>query len=174
MRVRRRGRVQRRKFVWDRTFGFLPATSTGPFGVDLLAGFRGQPGATHLGATVMRIRGLIYPELSTPLETGFLLGRIGFRVDSWNEDPADPDNQPQSQPDEDWMGWLPWFIDGSQTPNQPSIASWNPQASAWAVDIKANRKLEELNQTLWMFVSGPPAADPINYNYDLSVGLKLA
>ena len=70
--ARRRGRGFRRqvqrKFVWDRTFGFLPTTSTGPFGVDLLAGFRGQPGATHLGATVTRIRGVIYPELSTPLE----------------------------------------------------------------------------------------------------------
>ena len=63
--ARRRGRGFRRqvqrKFVWDRTFGFLPTTSTGPFGVDLLAGFRGQPGATHLGATVTRIRGGYLP-----------------------------------------------------------------------------------------------------------------
>ena len=175
--ARRRGRGFRRqvqrKFVWDRTFGFLPTTSAGPFGVDLLAGFRGQPGATHLGATVTRIRGVIYPELSTPLEGAFLLGRIGFRIDSWNEDPAELTNQPQEQPDEDWMGWLPYFIDGSQTPNSPNVATWNSQANAWAVDIKSQRKLEELNQTLWMFVSAPPGADAINYNYDLSVGLKL-
>ena len=174
--ARRRGRGFRRqvqrKFVWDRTFGFLPTTSAGPFGVDLLAGFRGQPGATHLGATVTRIRGVIYPEISTGLEGAFLLGRIGFRIDSWNEDPAELTNQPQEQPDEDWMGWLPYFIDGSQTPNSPNVATWNSQANAWAVDIKSQRKLEELNQTLWMFVSAP-GADAINYNYDLSVGLKL-
>ena len=71
------------------------------------------------------------------------------------------------------MGWLPYFIDGSQTPNSPNVATWNSQANAWAVDIKSQRKLEELNQTLWMFVSAPPGADAINYNYDLSVGLKL-
>ena len=53
------------------------------------------------------------------------------------------------------MGWLPYFIDGSQTPNSPNVATWNSQANAWAVDIKSQRKLEELNQTLWMFVSAP-------------------
>ena len=43
---------------WDRTFGQFGA---GDVGADLLAPFRGQPGATHLGATVMRIRGYIVP-----------------------------------------------------------------------------------------------------------------
>ncbi len=173
--ARRRGRgfrnQVRRKFVWDRTQGFVAATSTGPFGVDLLAGFRGQPGATHLGATIMRIRGFVYPELSTPLETGFILGTIGFRIDSWNEDPLDPDNAPLAQPDEDWIGWLPWMVDGSQSPNSPNVATWN---NDFTVDVKAARKLEELNQTLWMFVSPSGTADPINYNYNLSVGMKLA
>ena len=50
--------LSQRKFVWDRTFGQFGA---GDVGVDLLAPFRGQPGATHLGATVMRIRGYIVP-----------------------------------------------------------------------------------------------------------------
>ena len=70
--ARRRGRGFRRqvqrKFVWDRTFGFLPTTSTGPFGVDLLAGFRGQPGATHLGATVTASVGLSTPSSPRPLK----------------------------------------------------------------------------------------------------------
>ena len=42
----------------------------------------------------------------------------------------------------------------------------------YAVDIKAQRKLEELNQTLWMFFT-PPGEGVITYNWDLSIGLKL-
>lgn len=149
-------------------------TSTGPFGVDLLAAFRGQPGATHLGATVTRIRGYVYPELSTALEAAVISGTVGFRIDSWNEDTADSDNSPLAQPDEDWLGWLPYLIDGTQSPQSPNVATWNAQANAWAVDIKAQRKLEELNQTLWMFWTPPAGADPIFMNWNLSVGLKLA
>lgn len=161
----RRGfnRQVRRKFVWDRVFGAVPTTA---YGVDLLAPFRGQPGATHLGATIMRIRGYIYPDSVSDTQ----LGTIGFRIDSWNEDPADVDNSPSLQPDEDWMGWLPF----NKPPGVPETfpATWNAQASPWAVDIKSNRKLEELNQTLWMFVD-QPAGNENNYSYNLSIGLKL-
>lgn len=164
-------RQLRRKFVWDRTAGTVTAGTGGPFGVDLLAGFRGQPGATHLGATVMRVRGYIRPiGLDTGAQTG---GVVGFRIDSWNEDFAtEVGLAPMAQPDEDWMAWLPF--EGSTfelSNNHP--ATWNAQASPWAVDVKAARKLEELNQTLWMFVT-PPTAGSIQYNYNLSVGLKLA
>lgn len=160
-------RQQRRKFIWDRTQGFAAAPSVS--GVDLLANYRAQPGATHVGATVMRIRGYIYPDPDAGVPT-FTRGVVGFRIDSWNEDPTDLTNNPFAQPDEDWMGWLPYFWE--QPGNLPTWATWNAQASAYAVDIKANRKLEELNQTLWMFFSSP-AAGVTTYNWDLSIGLKL-
>ena len=60
-RYRRRAgfsRQVRRKFVWNRAIG---AAGIGTVGVDLLAPFRAQPGATHLGATIMRIRGYVVP-----------------------------------------------------------------------------------------------------------------
>ena len=70
--ARRRGRGFRRqvqrKFVLGSNLRVPADDKHRAFQVDLLAGFRGQPGATHLGATVTRIRGVIYPELSTPLE----------------------------------------------------------------------------------------------------------
>lgn len=155
-------RQVRRKFVWDRTFGAVPTTS---YGVDLLAPFRSQPGATHLGATVTRIRGYIYPDSVSDIQ----IGTVGFRIDSWNEDPAEPLNQPTNQPDEDWLAWLPY----NKPPGVPEVAAtWNQQASLWAVDIKAQRKLEELNQTLWMFVT-QAAGNEANYSYNLSIGLKL-
>lgn len=161
-----------RKFVWDRTSGTVvgAADGTGTIGVDLLSAFRDQPGATHLGATVTRIRGFIYPESAGDVPA-FFAGVAGFRIDSWNESAVDLTNQPFAMPDEDWLGWLPYSIDTSAGPQQ-SYANWN-EGGGWAVDIKAQRKLEELNQTLWMFVTVPPTG-VVNYNYILSVGLKLA
>lgn len=170
--ARRRGsrgfaRQVRRKFVWDRTFGNLVVSESGALGVDLLAAFRDQPGATHLGATITRIRGHILP-VGAVDGPDLIGGTIGFRIDSWNEDPTDTTNAPTQQPDEDWMGWMP-FVNSASAPVQ---ASWNYQANQWAVDIKAQRKLEELNQTLWMFVERP-AGNTVTYHYNLSVGLKL-
>ena len=57
-RYRRRAgfsRQVRRKFVEQGT----GAAGIGTVGADLLAPFRAQPGATHLGATIMRIRGYV-------------------------------------------------------------------------------------------------------------------
>ena len=53
-----------------------------------------------------------------------------------------------AQPDEDWMGWLPYFHYRPVGADLRSEITWNAQASPYAVDIKAQRKLEELNQTL--------------------------
>lgn len=173
--ARRRGRgfarQVRRKFVWDRTFGTVAVGPGGPYGVDLLANFRAQPGATHLGASVMRIRGYVHPTADAGTNPN-IGGTIGFRIDSWNEDVAtDPALTPAAQPDEDWMGWLPF--QGTTFEANTVPATWNSEASPWAVDIKAARKLEELNQTLWMFLDAPTTGT-VTYNYNLSVGLKLA
>lgn len=168
MRRRSRGfsRQVRRKFVWNRAIG---ATTGGDVGVDLLAPFRAQPGATHLGATIMRVRGYIVP--SDAFQTVGNAGNMGMRIDSWNEDPVEPDNQPILQPDEDWLAWLPWTT-GSVPAAVPLHVTWNQEASPWTVDVKAARKLEELNQTLWLFTDQTGGADRVLY-YNLSVGLKL-
>ena len=81
--------LPQRKFVWDRTLG---SSGAGDVGVDLLAPFRGQPGATHLGATVMRIRGYIVPSEVFDVTGG--AGVCGIRVDTWNTDVTDLNNQP--------------------------------------------------------------------------------
>ena len=79
---------------------------------------------------------------------------------------------PFAQPDEDWMGWLPYFHYRPVGADLRSEITWNAEASPYAVDIKAQRKLEELNQTLWMFFTSP-GEGVITYNWDLSIGLKL-
>lgn len=158
-------RSPRRKFIWDRTFG---TTAAGATGVDLLAPFRTQPGASHLGATIMRVRGYVLP-----LEAGTstaAAGVAGIRVDTWNESTTEPANQPVLQPDADWMAWLPWNI---LTNSTHPVVTWNFQASPWAVDVKSNRKLEELNETLWLFLDQNGGATR-QYAYHLSIGMKLA
>lgn len=170
-RTRRRGGSRRfqRKFVWDRTFGSIAGPDTG---ADLLAPFRSQPGATHLGATIMRIRGYIIPSDAFGTVAG--AGIAGIRVDTWNEDPAEPSNQPVLQPNADWMAYLPWNLSAVATTDRfTGSATWNDQASLWTVDVKSNRKLEELNQTLWLFGDQNGGGDR-SYFYHLSIGMKLA
>lgn len=165
-------RQVRRKFVWDRSEGVAVGDSTS-FGVDLLANFRSQPGATHLGATIMRIRGYVYPQLvgAPDIQRGI----FGFRVDTWDQ-PVDTNQaSPYQGMDEDWMGWFPFMYDQAATQNeQDRVATWNSEANIYAIDVKAGRKLEELNQTLWMFYSAGGGESSIVYHYNLSVGLKLA
>ena len=130
--------------------------------------------AQRIWAQLSLIRGYVWPDAvggEAPANP-YLAGAIGFRIDSWNEDPTDLTNNPFAQPDEDWMGWLPYFHYRPVGADLRSEITWNAQASPYAVDIKAQRKLEELNQTLWMFFTSP-GEGVITYNWDLSIGLKL-
>lgn len=163
-------RQQRRKFVWNRVWGTLSPSSdpATPIGVDLLADFRNTAGASTIGATVMRVRGLISPTGQGTVPNA--ASTHGFLIDSVNEDPLERDNMPVNRPEEDWLGWLPWNASLGTVPSEP--ATWNAQGSPWAVDIKAARKLEEVGQTLWMFMDAPTEGQYFVY-YNLSIGLKL-
>ena len=132
--------------------------------------FRGQPGATHLGATVMRIRGYIVPSEVFDVTGG--AGVCGIRVDTWNTDVTDLNNQPFLQPDYDWMAWLPWNVGATGPTVLAPTSPGNQYASEWAVDVKSNRKLEELNETLWLFGDQTGAGER-TYFYHLSIGMKL-
>lgn len=169
----RRGfnRQMRRKFVWNRFTGsFITGIDgqTNPVGVDLLRDFRETAGASTVGATIMRIRGIIVPTAggeNNPVDGG----AYGFLIDSVNEDSVDTRNAPHQRPEEDWLGWLPWSAPLSSVQTDP--ATWN-HSNDWQVDIKAARKLEELGQTLWMFADRPTAG-AVNTYFDLSIGMKL-
>lgn len=169
-RTRTRGtrRQQSRKFIWHR----IPAGAwtnpggTGPFGVDLLSGFRALPGATHLGATIMRVRGYVYPSIinGDPFEPAV----AGLRVDTWDQDVTTNLVSPFMGPDEDWMAWWP-FLDFSAAGTDG--VTGNAQADPYAVDVKSNRKLEELNETLFLF--GSSTTGDVTWYHSLSIGLKL-
>lgn len=166
-RYRTRTRAPRRQFIWVRKFDQLEVDSFTVNGVDLLEDFRNEPGATHLGATIMRIRGFIIP--LAPGGSGRLGGAIGLRVGSTGLDPTRLENSPSDAAEADWMAWLPFLRDSAANPVN---VGWNSQAEPYAVDVKANRKVQEHGQTLWM-LSSPAGSEAVSYQYNLSIGLKL-
>lgn len=170
-RTRKRGgyyRGPKRKFIWHREAGgFQPSADPPAFGSDLLALFRDQPGATHLGATVMRVRGWIYPIVTDPPPQQELIA--GLRVDTWDQAVDTNRVSPFQGFDEDWMAWFPYYNPEGIGTN----VTGNIYASPFAVDVKANRKIEELNQTLWLFGSDSSGTST-SWIYNLSIGMKLA
>jgi len=155
----------------------LPEVNAG--GANLLADFQTEYGAQLLGATVMRIRGYIYPQFATAAPTGDVVGQSAFGIIVEEDDELTEGggvgNQPFERPHDDWLAWLPWsgvLSDAGPVGNLP--ATWNSHANFWAVDIKSARRIEELGQGLhlWADFSELPETDP-SAVYDLSIGLKL-
>lgn len=178
-----RGR-NRRMFVWARSAMAVPVgESTAGIGfVDLLNSVRARYGGKEfVGATVMSVRGYVKPTGDGPYG-----GRIGLRICNEGDipDPAGTGTgnvddgpgdgaEPGGNPEADWMAFLPFLQtpDGAATP-----ATWNHAANPWAVDIRSNRRMEELGQTLGLFadVDSQTAPEGAQVVYDLSVGLKLS
>lgn len=140
----RRPRSARRKLVWNHSFDTDLATTTfGSF--DLLADFRTVMGITSNlpGATIARVRAqlqYIYDPLVAATSIsgtfiGFIVGTIGVAIPF-----------PLAQPNADWMHrqWLPDAQYG-QTIDPAAGAAM----SSVELDIKAMRKMEEVNQTLF-------------------------
>ena len=96
----------------------------------------------------------------------------GLRIANFDEDPLDISNIPINGPDEDWLAWFPAALITPATASFPAeYANWN-EGGGWAVDVKAQRKLNGRQRSLWLFADPPPAGQNVWY-YDLSVGMKL-
>lgn len=174
--TRRNRRAPLRKFVWARATGFASAPETS--GVDLLDLFQAEYGAQLLGCTVVRIRGFVTPFVTggTAGETA-VSGRWGIIVESDNElSTQDPLVQgPGARPHDDWMMWAPFsFEPVALGPVGDQPATWNAEASVWGVDIKSNRKIEELGQGLHLWYDYVASGGVnVNLDYQLSIGLKM-
>ena len=156
-----------RKFVWDRTFGQFGA---GDVGVDLLPPSGVSLVQTHLGATVMRIRGYIVPSEVFDDRRCRCLRYQGRYVEHGRHRPQQP-ALPAARLRLDGLAPVERV-----PPDLPSLAPTSPETSTpseWAVDVKSNRKFEELNETLWLFGDQTGAGER-TYFYHLSIGMKLA
>ena len=159
----RRGgrRAPLRKFVWARWSGVLnPAGQAvddpnGPSAVNVLSQFENAYGADIIGSTVVRARGAIYPDL----EGGAAIqGRLGLVVEAREElynidgtpisNPEVRDSGPMVSPHKDWMMFFPYFWPANVT----TPVSSNAMSAVTGFDVRANRKIEELGQTLHMYL----------------------
>lgn len=157
-------RSSRRKVVWARSIvNDLTVPTTGVV-TNFLASFETDYGANLIGSTVIRIRGLI--GASPNVSTGPSQLVLGVRVNS--DATVALGNGPFDQPHLDWMGWEPFiFRFGGITGNEMN----RDDAVSRQVDIKSQRKLEEINEQLSVWSQGNQQAWTVSWN--LSILLKL-
>jgi len=152
---------QRRKFVWARAEETAVAVPTTGIQLNLLAQFEAASGANLIGATVARIRGVL---VGSPQATGDSELVVAARVSAAAATTAGLG--PEDSPYLDWMMWEPLIVmDSNVVDTTGSSVSVNR-----IVDIKAMRRLEEINEQLTLWVQGTAAWD---LSFNLSVGLLL-
>lgn len=165
--ARGRAPARSRKFVWARrTLNNQPTPADQPFWLNILDQFETEYGAQLLGATVMRIRGkimFITPEVTN---VNFAMA-AGIIVDS-DENIADGvDDGPWHAPHKDWMAYEPVIFSGQD----PTFQNY-----VWDIDVKSNRKIEELGQGLALVFDNRSTGETgsiVDMAGVVSVGLKL-
>lgn len=155
MAIRRARRpVPRRKLVWarDPIVDFGRPVPPGGFAVDLLASFRALGGET-LGSTVTRCHldvQTFYNDVGAGFacEIGYYCGLI---IDQRNQ-PETEVPRPSTEEHADWMlwRWLPFI-----TPDDVTTVV-DGFTNHYMLDIRAQRKMEELGETLWFVVQPNP------------------
>jgi len=145
----------RRKWIWARTqiAGGTAVGAAGAVFVDALSTFETAYGADLLGITVCRLR--IWIEQQTA--TGTALNFATRIMDEGEFAALTAADGPAQSPHSDWMQWdsVSFSHDGGVS-----------------VDVRAMRKLDELNQGLLFAVSNSDASAS-TFEAVIQVGLKL-
>lgn len=189
VRFRRRGRSvgrrgPRRKLVWARAADLnitcIPSTVPAPVdaqSVDLLRDFESNYGAQLIGATIMRVRGLISV---VPSQNGgqSFYGAIGLKVDNQNIaiDSAAQRVASLSKYDR-WFMYQPVVFQGG---GSAIVAPQLPLQ--FMVDVRAKRKIDELDDTLWLCAESFGSENPgstlppqgFSFAYHLNVLIALS
>ena len=183
-------RSNRRKLVWARDANglVLPVDAPGdPQRFFPLSNFESDYGAGLIGCTIMRIRGVITAALVGDTEVGVqgygacrVAARITDHVDANSTDYVDG-TMYGTQAQADWFMFEPFMLDAGGEIASGDSAEASAAMEIRHVDVRARRRLDELNQTLEMLV-GRPAEDstfppfntmPVRVRYDLSVLVAL-
>lgn len=161
----RRGSGSRRKMVWARHLNTGTTITVGATGtqLNLLSSFETEYGANLIGATAIRIRGVMF---GTPTVAGSGSLIAGVRVS--NDADATAGNGPQSSPYADWMLYESFIFDDGGLLD----LTGDSQVVSRVVDIRSMRKLEEINEqlTLWLEAAG---TGNWRFTSSLSILLKL-
>lgn len=162
----RGGTLPRRKLVWARTSvetTFAGAAPFVPFQADLLAGFVARYGADPVGCTVARIRGFVVVNSTVANYPVVVAARTGTEGEV-----AATDFNPMTAGEyNDWMMYEPCLA---------PIAAREPieGVSARIIDVRSSRKLEELDETLFLYAgTDSAAAATVSLFFNLSVLLML-
>lgn len=161
--------MARRKLIWVR---MLPAmtsitsSATGEFAEsqDLLQTFRTQAGITAgpVGLTIIRTRMHIFANNSPALLTNphFVAGiRVMDTTENTAAETLANPYIPANDPHADWMCLEPFAVSGGA--GVPNINHY--------VDVRAQRKLDELGQTLTLIVGSVAPGGPISTTANLSI-----
>lgn len=170
----------RRRLIWARSQDLfqppagLPAAGTA---VDLLAQFRAD-GGNSMGCTVTRVRLDIGFQINNPGAVNLTSQdqlAAGVIVDQIQANQAEVP-RPGAEEHADWMYWRR----SPYTTNPESAVPYGTGTApvyhmVWTVDIKSQRKIEELGQTLWLvldpsYSTGVPI---VGVNANSSVLLRL-
>lgn len=163
----------RRKLIWARSLS-LDSTATPAAGVahDLLAQFR-TDGGSSLGATVTRVRidfTLVWT-LAAATDIPFNSLAVGAIVDQLQLDQTEVP-RPGDEEHADWMFWKRFSAVPEYSALTGTAGVTVTAHHAW--DIRSQRKVEELGQTLW-FVVDPTytGSNVLSCRANASVLLKL-
>lgn len=156
--------------MWARERNLTTFASGAPFNAfaaDLLAGFSTRYGADPLGCTLVRVRGVI--AVSSTSAAGIPV-TVGIRVGQ-DRDATLTDTEQNPETSGQYLDWLMFepFLSGTNAaPGQGT------DVAARMVDVKARRKLEELDQTLILNAGSSSATvSTQNLFYNLSMLLAL-
>ena len=176
MPVRRRhsyktGSMDRRRTTWARSTGLMTTASAATYQtVDLLAAFKAA-GGTTFGCTVARIHLRLAVVSAVVVADQFSIGIIkGQDTDVGVTVAGAP--QPITHPYEDWLYWSSFFANVGSG----SGAGFFPggTGASYEVDIKAKRKLQDLDENLNIVLSAQVAGTfPVQVDYSASVLLML-
>jgi len=165
---RRRLAPKRRKLVWARAIDSFASASNGA--ADLLLDFKTLYGVTGLpGYTVMRVRGKIqvaYGSGAISDISGVTCGMYVAPSDTVVANVA----RPVTTPNADWMYWE-WLPIAQIQAQDPADTE---KVTAYMIDNKSKRKIDELQDTLWFSYNVSVSAITVaTLSYQFSVLLAL-
>lgn len=167
---------RRRKLVWARTPVVSQALVAGASAnfTDLLQNFKADAGITGtVGITVMRIRLEIF---AATLTAGAIPFHVGIRVCNDSDiaqwltmttltlAPFGPEQDEYA----DWMMWKACYPNHGSDP-----VTGVPNAATYEIDVRAMRKIDELGQTLCIWMSKGASTNGNTINHSSSVLLAL-
>lgn len=162
---RSRSRRPQRKLIWARHASLVTLAPGGLLALAPLQELETTYGAQLIGATIMRVRGVISATIAgTSDGDAFSAFRIGMRV----TDHAD--NAPQDyaigamytfQAHADWFLFEPFMLDNSGASVAGEEVDTTAASEIRLVDVKARRKIQELDQTVEMVIGSPSPTGPI-------------